>query len=227
MADRAARRPPTLGASNLRQQRRLWNLLGHPEMAKDDNDQRHNDRAREMALLTELLRARTADEWERFLEDNATSCSVPSTTLCRNRSTVHLAAFLGPETELIIDDGLLTVGGNRLVDHEVEGMDNRSAWPVHVTVDCHTGDRESVRVADNEATLQETVLTAQRLQVDFRQRQGRRWPHEVGDASNFRQMNRACYDQTKADEAHNGQRNTDLHSSTPAREAFRLLALED
>ena len=31
----------SIGASNLRQQRRLWNLLGHPEMAKDNNDQRH------------------------------------------------------------------------------------------------------------------------------------------------------------------------------------------
>jgi crotonobetainyl-CoA:carnitine CoA-transferase CaiB-like acyl-CoA transferase len=59
-----------LGASNIRQQRRLWSLLGHPEMAKENNDQRHDDRAREMALLGELLRTRTADEWERFLEDN-------------------------------------------------------------------------------------------------------------------------------------------------------------
>jgi crotonobetainyl-CoA:carnitine CoA-transferase CaiB-like acyl-CoA transferase len=59
-----------LGASNIRQQRRLWNVLGRPEMAKDNNDQRHDDRAREMAMLTELLKARTADEWERYLEDN-------------------------------------------------------------------------------------------------------------------------------------------------------------
>ena len=59
-----------LGASNLRQQRRLWTVLDHPEMAKDNNDQRHDDRAREMAMLAELLLARTADEWERFLEDS-------------------------------------------------------------------------------------------------------------------------------------------------------------
>jgi crotonobetainyl-CoA:carnitine CoA-transferase CaiB-like acyl-CoA transferase len=45
-------------------------VLGHPEMAKDNNDQRHDDRAREMTMLTELLRARTAEQWERFLEDN-------------------------------------------------------------------------------------------------------------------------------------------------------------
>ena len=59
-----------LGASNLRQQRRLWTLLGRPEMAKDNNDQRHDDRAREMAALGELLLARTADEWEAFFQAN-------------------------------------------------------------------------------------------------------------------------------------------------------------
>jgi crotonobetainyl-CoA:carnitine CoA-transferase CaiB-like acyl-CoA transferase len=59
-----------LGASNLRQQRRLWTLLGRPDMAKDDNDQRHDDRAREMAVLADLMRTRTADEWEAFLQQN-------------------------------------------------------------------------------------------------------------------------------------------------------------
>jgi crotonobetainyl-CoA:carnitine CoA-transferase CaiB-like acyl-CoA transferase len=59
-----------LGASNLRQQRRLWTLLGRPDMAKDDNDQRHDDRAREMAVLADLMRTRTADEWETFLQQN-------------------------------------------------------------------------------------------------------------------------------------------------------------
>ena len=65
----------SIGASNLRQQRRLWNLLGHPEMAKDNNDQRHDDRARESALLAELLRERTADEWEAFLAANGVPAS--------------------------------------------------------------------------------------------------------------------------------------------------------
>ena len=58
----------SLGASNLRQQKRLWTVLGHPEMAKTNNDQRHDDRAKEYKLLTELLAARTADEWETHLE---------------------------------------------------------------------------------------------------------------------------------------------------------------
>ncbi len=58
----------SLGASNLRQQKRLWTVLGHPEMAKANNDQRHDERAKEYKLLTELLAARTADEWETHLE---------------------------------------------------------------------------------------------------------------------------------------------------------------
>ena len=59
-----------LGASNLRQQRRLWKLLGRPDMAKQSNDERLDERAREMAVLADLLRTRTADEWEAFLQAN-------------------------------------------------------------------------------------------------------------------------------------------------------------
>ena len=38
-----------LGASNLRQQRRLWTLLGRPDMIKKTNDERDADHAREIA----------------------------------------------------------------------------------------------------------------------------------------------------------------------------------
>ena len=57
-----------LGASNLRQQARLWKLLGHPEMVKRTNDERDADHAREIALLEEIMLTRTADEWEEFLQ---------------------------------------------------------------------------------------------------------------------------------------------------------------
>jgi crotonobetainyl-CoA:carnitine CoA-transferase CaiB-like acyl-CoA transferase len=57
-----------LGASNLRQQRRLWSVLGRPDMIKRSNDERDQDHDREEAVLTELLQARTADEWEEFLQ---------------------------------------------------------------------------------------------------------------------------------------------------------------
>jgi crotonobetainyl-CoA:carnitine CoA-transferase CaiB-like acyl-CoA transferase len=64
-----------LGASNLRQQRRLWTLLGRPDMAKRNNDERLDDREREMSALAELLRQRTADEWEAFLMANRVPAS--------------------------------------------------------------------------------------------------------------------------------------------------------
>ena len=53
-----------LGASNLHQQRRLWQALERPDMVKTDNEARETDRAREAAILGELLMTRTADEWE-------------------------------------------------------------------------------------------------------------------------------------------------------------------
>ena len=57
-----------LGASNLGQQRRLWQALERPDMAKADNDAREKDREREAALLGDILKTRTAAEWERFFQ---------------------------------------------------------------------------------------------------------------------------------------------------------------
>jgi crotonobetainyl-CoA:carnitine CoA-transferase CaiB-like acyl-CoA transferase len=57
-----------LGASNLRQQRRLWTVLGRPDMIKRTNDEREEDHDREVAVLDEIMRTRTADEWEEFLQ---------------------------------------------------------------------------------------------------------------------------------------------------------------
>jgi len=59
-----------LGASNVRQQKRLWLLLGHPEMVKKNNDERDADHAREIALLEAIMLTRTADEWETYLQAN-------------------------------------------------------------------------------------------------------------------------------------------------------------
>jgi len=57
-----------LGASNLRQQRRLWSVLGRPDMIKRTNDERDADHDREIAVLSEIMLTRTADEWEEFLQ---------------------------------------------------------------------------------------------------------------------------------------------------------------
>ena len=59
-----------LGASNIRQQKRLWTLLGRPEMIKKTNDERDADHDREIAVLEEVMLTRTADEWEEFLQAN-------------------------------------------------------------------------------------------------------------------------------------------------------------
>jgi crotonobetainyl-CoA:carnitine CoA-transferase CaiB-like acyl-CoA transferase len=57
-----------LGASNLRQQRRLWTVLERPDLIKRTNDERDQDHARETSVLTEILKNRTADEWEEFFQ---------------------------------------------------------------------------------------------------------------------------------------------------------------
>ena len=57
-----------LGASNLRQQKRLWTVLGHPDMIKKSNDERDADHEREVAVLTEVMATRGAAEWEEFLQ---------------------------------------------------------------------------------------------------------------------------------------------------------------
>jgi crotonobetainyl-CoA:carnitine CoA-transferase CaiB-like acyl-CoA transferase len=57
-----------LGASNIRQQKRLWTLLNRPDMIKTTNDERDADHAREIAALEEIMLTRTADEWEEFLQ---------------------------------------------------------------------------------------------------------------------------------------------------------------
>jgi crotonobetainyl-CoA:carnitine CoA-transferase CaiB-like acyl-CoA transferase len=57
-----------LGASNIRQQARLWKVLERPEMAKKANDERDADHGREIAVLEEIMATRTADEWEEFLQ---------------------------------------------------------------------------------------------------------------------------------------------------------------
>jgi len=58
-----------IGASNLRQQRRLWTVLERPDMIKRTNDERHADHDREVKVLSELMLTRTAAEWEVWLQE--------------------------------------------------------------------------------------------------------------------------------------------------------------
>ena len=57
-----------LGASNLRQQRRLWTVLSRPDMIKRNNEERDADHEREVAVLAEIMLRRSADKWEEFLQ---------------------------------------------------------------------------------------------------------------------------------------------------------------
>jgi crotonobetainyl-CoA:carnitine CoA-transferase CaiB-like acyl-CoA transferase len=80
-----------LGASNLRQQRRLWAALGRPEMAKADNGARLAAYEEEAAALREVMRTRTADEWEEYLQAR----HVPAArvrTMAEAMADPHLAA---------------------------------------------------------------------------------------------------------------------------------------
>jgi crotonobetainyl-CoA:carnitine CoA-transferase CaiB-like acyl-CoA transferase len=71
--------PIQLAASNLRQQRRLWTVIGRPDMAKTTNEERRADYAREVETLTAIMKTRTAAEWEEFLQAN----HVPATRIRR------------------------------------------------------------------------------------------------------------------------------------------------
>jgi crotonobetainyl-CoA:carnitine CoA-transferase CaiB-like acyl-CoA transferase len=57
-----------LGASNIRQQKRLWTVLGRPDMIKTTNDERDADHDNEINVLEEIMLTKTADEWEEFLQ---------------------------------------------------------------------------------------------------------------------------------------------------------------
>jgi crotonobetainyl-CoA:carnitine CoA-transferase CaiB-like acyl-CoA transferase len=58
-----------VGASNLRQQRRLWTVLERPDMIKRTNDERHADHDHEVKVLSEVMLTRTAAEWEEWLQE--------------------------------------------------------------------------------------------------------------------------------------------------------------
>ncbi len=57
-----------IGASNLRQQARFWRAVERPEMIKTDNEARLDDRTREAAIIADIIKTRTADEWENYFQ---------------------------------------------------------------------------------------------------------------------------------------------------------------
>ncbi|HVY16225.1 MAG TPA: CaiB/BaiF CoA-transferase family protein [Rhodopila sp.] len=57
-----------LGASNLRQQKRLWTVLERPDLIKRTNDEREEDFQREHDTLAAVLLTRPAAEWEEWFQ---------------------------------------------------------------------------------------------------------------------------------------------------------------
>jgi crotonobetainyl-CoA:carnitine CoA-transferase CaiB-like acyl-CoA transferase len=57
-----------LGASNIRQYRRFWRVLGRPDLIQPNAEAREHARVAETALIAELLMDRSAAEWEDFFQ---------------------------------------------------------------------------------------------------------------------------------------------------------------
>jgi crotonobetainyl-CoA:carnitine CoA-transferase CaiB-like acyl-CoA transferase len=112
-----------LGASNLRQQRRLWMLLERPDMVKKTNEERDADREREAQVLSEIMLMRTADEWENFLQAR----HVP-------------AARVRTMGEAVADPQLAS---RRIIHHHAggNGVDNGFGVPLAAFTFAHGGPR--------------------------------------------------------------------------------------
>jgi crotonobetainyl-CoA:carnitine CoA-transferase CaiB-like acyl-CoA transferase len=57
-----------IGASNIRQQARFWRAVERPDMIKTDNEARLDDREREAAVIADIIKTKTAEEWEVYLQ---------------------------------------------------------------------------------------------------------------------------------------------------------------
>ncbi|WP_079366010.1 CaiB/BaiF CoA-transferase family protein [Hydrogenophaga sp. H7] len=62
--------PLMVSASNLRQQRRLWEALGRTDLVKDNNRDRIKGYAEEAQALTEILVTASLDHWEALLREH-------------------------------------------------------------------------------------------------------------------------------------------------------------
>src|SRR5215469_15264947 len=57
-----------IGASNIRQQARFWRAVERADMIKTDNGARLDDREREAAVIADIIKTKTADEWETYFQ---------------------------------------------------------------------------------------------------------------------------------------------------------------
>ena len=57
-----------IGASNIRQQARFWRAVERADMIKTDNEARVDDREREAAIIADIIKTKTAAEWEVYFQ---------------------------------------------------------------------------------------------------------------------------------------------------------------
>src|SRR5438874_12230587 len=57
-----------IGASNHRQQARFWRAVERADMIKADNEARVDDREREAGIIADIIKTKTADEWEVYFQ---------------------------------------------------------------------------------------------------------------------------------------------------------------
>jgi crotonobetainyl-CoA:carnitine CoA-transferase CaiB-like acyl-CoA transferase len=57
-----------IGASNIRQQARFWQAVGREDMIKTDNESRVDDREREASVIADIIKSKTADDWEVYFQ---------------------------------------------------------------------------------------------------------------------------------------------------------------
>lgn len=62
--------PLMVSASNLRQQRRLWEALGRADLVKDNNRDRINGYAEEAEALTRIIATGSVSHWETLLREH-------------------------------------------------------------------------------------------------------------------------------------------------------------
>lgn len=57
-----------IGASNIRQQARFWRAVERPDMIKADNESRVEHREAEAAIIADIIKTKSADEWEVYFQ---------------------------------------------------------------------------------------------------------------------------------------------------------------
>ena len=57
-----------IGASNIGQQARFWRAVERADMIKTDNEARLDDREREAGIIADIIKTKTADEWEVYFQ---------------------------------------------------------------------------------------------------------------------------------------------------------------